>query len=302
MRFILTLITFLSLILTAFADNQEFNVSKVRNKRTKTPMDVLVLEMQMGESGYQVSKSIDNKARLLATYEKAINEFCFNSLLTTYKYSFDANNIKCADQITKMLALDSTSPAAVCAQSGMDSSPCDLAYASQKIGLADAINQFANIAKAQGSSSASAATGLVPTEVSESLDLQERLRHEKNDIESGTLKGRYQAARSAYSANKNQENRTKVEASLAEWITESCREAEVRYVKNGQVLNRMRLLPGICLEAVNEGRAFDKNFVSAVCNQEGFYTPNCTKARRLRAAMSKPKTTPTPPVAGLATF
>lgn len=302
MRQLLLIISILILAASVSADEKEFNFSKVRNKRNKTPMDVLVLEMQMGESGYQVSQSLDNKARLLATYEKAINEFCFGSLVTTYKYTFDASNIKCADQITKTLALDSTNPAAICAQAGMDSSACDLAYAGQKMGLADTMNSLENMARVRNSNSSSAAAKLVPSEVSEALDLQERLQSEKQDFADESFRAKVKSIQESYKSSKSQENKEKLEKALADWISEVCQGAEVRYVKNGQGLNRMRLLPSACLDAVTQGRSFDKNFVAAICNQEGFYTPNCTKARRLRAAMVKAKATPTPPPAGLATF
>lgn len=303
MRSFLILILANLFVFSVLAEEKEFNLSKVRNKRNKTPMDVLVLEMQMGESGYQISKSVENKARLLATYERAINEFCFEGLLKTYRYSFDATNIRCADQIAKTLALDSTNPAAICAQSGIDSSACDLAYAGQKTAISDALNQMAKSQQATAlTGSQGKASSLVPPAVVESLELQERLHSKRSDIEEQRLKDRVRSFRSSFKAKKTEEDRERLERALVEWISLACEGAEVRYIKNGQNLSRMRLLPSSCLEAVTEGRAFDKNMVAAVCNHEGLYTPNCTKARRQRAAALRPKVTATPAAPGLATF
>ncbi len=289
--------------MAASADDPKFDLGKTKSKRNKNPLDLLVLEMQMGESGYRVSQSLDNKGRLLVAYEKAVNEFCFQSLRSGTTYMFDRTNTKCSDQIAKIVALDASNPPAICARDGIDSTTCDLAFSGQKLGL---FNVFADANSSAANPNDNAKViqdKLLPPTLSEQLQLQEQLRGKQVEGQIDGLKGRYRTAYANYSRTKKGEDRATVELALTNWIKSACGGSEVRYISSAKTLSRVRLLTSGCLDAVSQGRAFDKNFVPAVCAQDGFYTPSCTKARRLRALTLKPKTKVQPTVTpGLSTF
>lgn len=91
-------------------------------------------ELELAENSYQINKKLENKIRLLRSYEKVLSKRCMAELHTTLSYLGNPKDPICVEYIARTFKLDKNSMMAICTRDGIDSRTCRVAASTQKLG------------------------------------------------------------------------------------------------------------------------------------------------------------------------
>src|SRR5438552_1737830 len=92
-----------------------FSSSPLFAQSSNNAGDILGMEEELSENAFNVSTSLDNRTKLMLTYEKMVLYNCMPNLLVTLDYHGNADNSRCQEYIDKLLNLVPEDPVAICA-------------------------------------------------------------------------------------------------------------------------------------------------------------------------------------------
>jgi hypothetical protein len=93
----------------------------------KWPNQILALQFELHETGYQINSSPENKMAVILSAEDLINDACLD-ISKNRNFEKKSDNSLCNQLINKTLKLDPNNPAAICAKAGASSQSCRAAY------------------------------------------------------------------------------------------------------------------------------------------------------------------------------
>ena len=315
-----------------------------QNSRSETPAaesetperkivsdQLLLLELEMAESGYTLNASLENKIRLLNIYEKIVFSGCMHNLHQNLTFQGVSGDEVCMEYINKIFEHDAGNVVAFCAANGIDSLNCKTA----------SLNQNKKVFDPQKEEKTGKA----------SVDEVISTRRDGPEIREETLKLIYQLR--ALRAQKRDRTSIHEEKKIMEQILNlNCRRirislaAEVMHTptptppQEGSTFfvpidatpigqeeespkkkdafaelletgfptptpaadlpksHRVYEIPKNCDEYIKEALQMDPQFATAICYENGFYSWQCINAKRLERRLSQPTPAAQQPLTG----
>ena len=222
----------------------------------------LQLQLEVAETAYLLKKDDQTLGQLVGVLEQAVAPYCMQTLRTGTALPASPLQGRCLATVQRMIEIDPTNAAAICARDGIDATTCVDAYGGQRI-------EAYQPAAEQSAQAGGLSYGVQQARVAPAVQ---------------ALEAELYMAIRAREINRTPETEKKVREIFERLIPASCFFSSVIYRTQEQApRQRVRLLPQECIKNTDEAlRSFPGN-ARALCARDGYYTPACTRARRTEA-------------------
>lgn len=99
--------------------------------------DLVLLELEMADSGYSINKSLESATRLLTVIEKVLTIRCLSEVQASLGQSNPSQDEVCIDFANRAMDIDPGNVVAICVINGIDSSICKAASEGQVLATYD---------------------------------------------------------------------------------------------------------------------------------------------------------------------
>lgn len=244
----------------------------------------LQLQLEVAETAYLLKKDDQTLGQLVGILEQAVAAYCMPELRTGTVLPSRPLEGRCLATVQRIIEVDPSNAAAICARDGIDSTTCVDAYGGQRI-------QAYQPTSEQSANNGSLGYGVQRARVAPAVQ---------------ALEGELYMANRAREINRTPDTEKKVRDVLDRLIPAACFYSSVMYRSQEQgPRERVRLLPDECIRSTDEALRAFPGHARAVCAREGYYTPACTRARRqevrasaVASASPRQSRAPAPPSSG----
>ncbi len=134
---------------TPSSDPSSADASPSTTESTKTSpakkfgkQDLAEFQMMLAESNFTMEKTINNRSELVTAYEKLLGPRCMPDIFKTLRDNPQNRSDQCNELLNKLLAIDPSNPAGICAQEGIDSRNCRGRYSALLIKSGSVVSPF----------------------------------------------------------------------------------------------------------------------------------------------------------------
>lgn len=114
----------------------------ISSSPTSRPPTMMELSIEMAEANAKIKPTVANNLFLTTLLDTYLNQSCLRDRLQIQPAE---KSIFCKEALEKVKLLDPTSPAIVCAEHGLGSEACSLAYAEQRSGIYEEEYQYKSL-------------------------------------------------------------------------------------------------------------------------------------------------------------
>jgi hypothetical protein len=255
-------------------------------KKANKPRQIELLELRLLFIEHQLESSKDGGflPELNATYEELLAYYCMPRITLELNYLGNKKSGECSELISKFKKFSPSNPVATCAESGIDSRECRLAY------------------KNVEAASNAALFGQMSKLTRELAEIEARVSQDKNALLIEQLEKKIRSLTSNITPKSSLSEKKILLANYSQLLALVCkpvRSAETKINQSSvekkdpllaaapsviatQILKTMhlRFLPPRCLQHLERSLKISPAFPSALCHRFGYTSPQCIDAKR----------------------